>query len=404
MEKILEIQKTILDDFENEPFYERDIFKTITFDNAITGLVGSRGIGKTTFLLHQVLKEGARTGKALYVSADNLYFLENRLFDLVNQLYKETDIRLLCIDEIQKYPNWQQELKNIADTFRHLRILFSGSSMIELISGKYDLSRRVTLHYLHGLSFREFLDFYHEIKLPVISLEDILKNHLTLSQEITLAKPIKLLKEYFKVGYYPFFKNFTSEYEKFQAIENATQKTIYEDISILHSLKTPTLLIIEKIYKYVLNSLPGELSVNKLSNILGKDFESVSEYFRYLEEAGLIRSIYSAQSGKAHLRNPTKIYPENSNLIYASYLPTTEDATKGKVRETFVLNQLQNINKKVFYSETGDFKVDEMVFEVGGKNKSTAQIKNLKNAYVFADDITVGLGNRIPLYLLGFLY
>lgn len=404
MEKILDIQKTILDDFEKESFYERNVFKKITYDNHITGLVGPRGIGKTTFLLRQAQILGAKQGKAVYVSADNLFFLENRLFDLVDRLYKETDVHLLCIDEIQKYDNWQQELKNIADTFRHLRILFTGSSMIELTSGKYDLSRRVTLHHLYGLSFREFLEFYHDTRLPTFSLQDILKNHLSIAQELSIFKPLKLMKEYWQIGYYPFFKTLSTEHEKFQAIANATQKTIYEDISTLHSLKTSTLMVIEKLYKYILNSLSGEISVYKLANALDKDFTSISEYFHYLEQAGLVRFLYSAQSGKAHLKNPIKIYPENSNLIYSSYLSLVEDAMKGKVRETFVLNHLQNAGKQVFYSEVGDFKVDDVTIEVGGKNKSAAQIKGVKNAYVFADDIIVGSGNKIPLYLLGLLY
>lgn len=404
METILAIQKTILDDFEKEPFYQRDVFNTISYDNHITGLVGPRGIGKTTFLLQQTLLQGARQGKAVYVSADNIYFLKNRLFDLVDRLYKETDIRLLCIDEIQKYENWQQELKNIADTFRHLKILFTGSSMIELVSGKYDLSRRVTLHHLHGLSFREYLEFYHDISLPILSMEDILKDHLKISQEISIPKLFKYFKEYLRTGYYPYFRNFSSESEKFQAISNAALKTIYEDISVLHSLKTPTLMTIEKLYKYVLNSLPGEISPNKIAHALGKDFENISEYFRYLEQAGLIRFLFTGQSGKAHLRNPIKIYPENCNLIYSNYLPVNEEAVKGKERETFVLCHLQNCGKKVFYSENGDFKIDDVTLEVGGKNKSSSQIKNMKNAYVLADDITIGSANKIPLYLLGFVY
>lgn len=404
MEKILEIQKTLLDDFETEPFYQRNLFNKITLDNHITGLVGPRGIGKTTFLLHQVLTHGARQGKAVYVSADNIYFLNHRLFDLVDQLYKETDVQLLCIDEIQKYENWQQELKNIADSFRRLRVLFTGSSMIELISGKYDLSRRVTLHHLHGLSFREFLEFYHGISLPVLTLEDILINHVQISQNISVSKPIKYLMEYLRVGYYPFFKNFTSDSEKFQAVHNAVQKTIYEDISTLHNLKTPTLMVIEKLYKYVLNSLPGEISAYKLSTILNKDFELISEYFHYLEQAGLVRFLFSAQSGKAHLRNPVKIYPENCTLIHSNYLPLNTDATKGKARETFVLSHLQNADRQVFYSKTGDFETDGVTLEVGGKNKRTSQIKGIKNAYILADGITIGSQNTIPMYLLGLIH
>lgn len=402
--QILEVQNTLLDDFEREPFYQRNIFKKFTYDNYITGIVGPRGIGKTTFLLHEAMKRGAREGKAIYVSADNIYFLENRLFDLVNQLYKESDIQFICIDEIQKYDNWQQELKNIADSFRHLRILFTGSSMIELVSGKYDLSRRVTLHHLHGLSFREYLEFYHNVSLPVYSIEDIINNHVKISQNISISKPLKYLKEYVRVGYYPFFKIFSTESEKYEAVNNAVQKSIYEDISILHNLKTPSLMVIEKLYKYVINSQPGEISAYKLATILNKDYDSISEYFYYLEQAGLVRFLYSAQSGKAHLRNPTKIYPENCTLIYSNYIPMHADAEKGKVRETFVINHLQNADERVFYSKSGDFEINGITLEVGGKNKGTKQIKGIKDAYILADGITVGFQNTIPMYLFGLLY
>lgn len=402
--QILEVQNTLLDDFAKEEFYPRNIFKKLTYDNFITGIVGPRGIGKTTFLLHEVLKHGSREGKAIYVSADNIYFLQNRLFDLVSQLYKETDIQLICIDEIQKYENWQQELKNIADSFRRLRVLFTGSSMIELISGKYDLSRRVTLHHLHGFSFREYLEFYHSISLPMYSMDDILHNHVQISQNLSISKPLKYLKEYVRVGYYPFFKIFTTESEKFEAVNNAVQKSIYEDISILHNLKTPSLIVIEKLFKYVLSSQPGEISAYKLAGILNKDFESISEYFYYLEQAGLVRFLYSAQSGKAHLRNPTKIYPENCTLIYSNYIPMHADAEKGKVRETFVLNHLQNAGQQTFYGKSGDFETNGITLEVGGKNKGTNQIKGIKDSYILADDITVGFQNTIPMYLLGLLY
>jgi predicted AAA+ superfamily ATPase len=404
LEQILEIQNMLLNDFEKETFYQRNIFKKFTLDNFITGIVGPRGVGKTTFILNQAISHGAREGKAVYVSADNIYFLQNRLFDLVNQLYKETDIQLICIDEIQKYANWQQELKNIADSFRRLRVLFTGSSMIELISGKYDLSRRVTLHHLYGLSFREYLEFYHGISSPIFLIEDLLKNHLQISQNLSISKPLKYLKDYLRIGYYPFFKIFSTESEKFQAVQNAIQKTIYEDISTLHNLKTPTLLVIEKLFKYVINSQPGEISAYKLSNLLNKDYELISEYFHYLEQAGLIRFLYSAQSGKAYLRNPIKIYPENCTMIYSSYLPMHSDAEKGKARETFIINQLQNAGKKMFYSKKGDFEIDGVTLEVGGKNKNTSQIKGIKNAYLATDGITVGFQNSIPMYLFGFLY
>lgn len=163
-------------------------------------------------------------------------------------------------------------------------------------------------------------------------------------------------------------------------------------------------MLIEQLYKFVINSAPGELSAYKLANNLGKDFESITNYLKYLQEAGLIRFIYSKSSGNAALRNPIKMYPENTNLIYSSYLPLTQDKVIGKIRETFLVNQLQNADITVFYSENGDFKVNDLIFEVGGANKKTKQIKDIENSYIVSDGLLVGTHRQIPLHLLGFLY
>jgi predicted AAA+ superfamily ATPase len=404
MNKLFEIQRILLEQFQELPFFYRDCFRQITLDNKISGILGSRGIGKTTFLLYLVLEQGARQGKALYVSADNLYFLENRLVDLVDQLYKETDVRLLCIDEVHKYPNWNQELKNIADTYFDFRIVFSGSSMIDLIQSKYDLSRRVTTYLLHGFSFREYLEWTLKIKLPILSFEDVLFSHLEIEQEFNIPGVLKYLSEYFRIGYYPFFREFSQDREKFQAIENVTQKTIYEDIGTLHSLRTTGLQVIEKLFKFVIHTPPGELSAFKLAKYLDKDFETITNYLHYLEEAGLIRFLYPKTTGKAVLRNPNKMFPDNSNLIYATYAAIMPDNHIGKVRETFVINQLQNANQKVYYSPKGDVCVNENVFEIGGMSKKDIQIRGEKNGYILQDGILIGSKNIIPLYLIGFLY
>lgn len=404
MNQLFETQRIILEQFETSVFYNRLIFNDINLNFSLVGIVGPRGIGKTTLLLRHVLLNGARNRKALYVSADSLYFLDHRLIELVDELYKETDIRLLCIDEIQKYPSWNQELKNIADTYKDFRIVFSGSSMIDIVHSKYDLSRRVILYPLCGFSFREYLEFYLNITLPTFTFQDIVQNHAVLAEQLSIQGILKHFKEYLRVGYYPFFAEFDQEREKFQAIENAVQKTIYEDIANLKSLKTPTLMIIEKLYKYVVNSAVGELSVYKLASTLQKDFESVSEYLRLLNLSGLIRTLYPKQSGKAQLRNPAKMYPDNPNLIYAAYLPQSEDSTQGKVRETFVINQLQNAHFTAYSTEVGDFRIDDYYLEIGGKNKTLQQVKNQTQGIVFADGIVTGTGKIIPLYLLGFLY
>jgi len=404
MEKLFEIQKIIIDQLKQEPFYDRAVFSSITLDNRITGIVGNKGIGKTTLLLKHAIAAGAEKHQALYISADHLYFLENKIIDLADLLYKNTDVRLLCVDEIHKYPNWRQELKNIADIYRDFRILFSGSSAIDLIQGKYDLSRRVTLYHLHGFSFREYLEFSLNLKLPIIDFKTLTHNPMECTQAIAVPQILKHFKDYLKIGYYPFFKELPRERDKFQAIDNTTLKTIYEDIASLRSLKTPTLLIIEKLYKYVINSLPGEISAYKLANTLGKDFESIREYLHLLEQSGLIRLLYPQKSGKAYLRTPAKMYPENTNLIYASYLPITQDSAIGKIRETFAMNQLQNAGLSVYYSDIGDFSVEGFTLEIGGKNKTKKQIKEKTNAFVVADDILLGDKRTIPLFVLGFLY
>ena len=370
MDRLFEIQRIIIEQVENEPFFWRAQFDNFVATPHVCGIIGARGVGKTTFLLRHAIQSGAKKRAALYVSADNIFFLENSLIDLVDYLYKHTTTRLLLIDEIHKYPNWRLELKNIVDTFPSFQIFFSGSSMIDLVQGKYDLSRRVVLHRLCGLSFREYLEFYLQKKAPKLEIKKIISAHQTITHELNITGILKHFGDYLKLGYYPFFKGYLQDRDKFQSLDNSIQMTIYEDIATLHSLKTSSLGTIEQLYKFVLNSSPGELNASKLANSLGKDFESISNYLKYLEQAGLIRFIYPGSSGQASLRNPIKMYPENTNLLHAAYLPLAEDQTKGKIRETFVVNQVQNAEQPIFYSKVGDFKIGDYIFEIGGKNKT----------------------------------
>ncbi len=404
VDRLFEIQRIIIEQIENEPFFWRDQFNEFVTTQHVCGILGARGIGKTTFLLQYAIQSGAKKREALYVSADNVFFLNHTLLELADYLYKQTSTRFLLIDEIHKYPHWMAELKNIVDTYPSIRIFFSGSSMIDLVQGKYDLSRRVVLHKLHGLSFREYLAFYLNIAVPKLELKDLLASHLEIAQGLQITGVLRHFKDYLKLGYYPFFKGYTKDKDKFQALDNAVQMTIYEDIATLHTLKTSSLAVIEQLYKFVLNSSPGELNASKLSNNLNKDFESISNYLKYLEQAGLVRSIYPGNSGQASLRNPTKLYPENTNLIHSAYLPLAQDQMKGKMRETFVVNQVQNAEISIFYSKIGDFSIEDWIFEVGGAKKSSKQISCEKQAFLIADDLLVGSKQTIPLYLFGFLY
>lgn len=404
MEKLFEIQRIIIEQFEERPFYTRSQFKSLAENRPITGILGARGVGKTTFLINHAINSGAKKRKALYVSADNIFFLENRLIDLLDYLYKQTEVRLICIDEIHRYPNWRIELKNISDTYPSFQIYFSGSSMIDISQGKYDLSRRVYLHRLTGFSFREYLEYYHKITLPIFSFSEIISSHLKISQEIQAKSLLKHFNDYLKIGYYPFFQGFTHDLEKFQSLENAVQMTIYEDIGTFHALKTSSLTIIEQLFKFVINSSPGELNASKLAKNLGKDFDTISGYLQYLEQSGLIRFIYTDSTGQSYLRNPIKMYPENTNFIHASKLSLLQDQEKGKIRETFVVNQIQNQGIPVFYSKKGDFKIQDYIFEVGGKHKNRKQIQGEEKAFLLADDVLTGTSSTIPLYFFGLMY
>jgi predicted AAA+ superfamily ATPase len=404
VEKAFEIQKVIIESFEKRDYYPRMIYNRFSFEHSICGLVGSRGVGKTTVLLRKAIEAGAKKGQALYISADNILFQEISLLELVDKLYKETAVRLLCIDEIHKCPHWNQILKNISDTYLDLKIIFTGSSAIDLIKSKYDLSRRVVLYHLYGFSFREYLEFYLKLSFPMITLQQLTEDPFAVSLEIQAPKILKYFKDYLSQGYYPFLYRMHDENDKFQTIQHLIQKTIYEDIAVLHVMKTPTLLVLEQLFKFVINSVPGELSVFKLSKTLNKDFDSITEYMALLEEAQLIRFLYPKKTGHAALRNPIKMYPDNSNMVYAFELPLMQKFTIGKIRETFALNQLQNAGESVYYTEQGDFSTNDFVFEVGGKNKTEEQIKGVPNSFILADEILMPTAKKIPLYLLGFLY
>ena len=276
--------------------------------------------------------------------------------------------------------------------------------MIDIIKSKYDLSRRVSLYSMHGYSFREYLEYYHDLKTNIITLPELIENHTSIAQSLNTTKILKHFREYLQYGYYPYVKTLEFESERFQSIENIVQKTIYEDIATLHDLKTATLQTIESLYKYILSSEPGELNTNKLATRLHKDYNDVSKYLSYLNKAGLIHYIYSNKPGKSSLNIPAKLLPDNTNMIYAHYLPQSQDSLIGKVRETFFVNQIMNSGSKLFYGLVGDYQVEQYHFEIGGKSKTRSQLKNHKDAYIVSDDIIIGYNDIIPLYLFGLMY
>ena len=382
----------------------RYLFKAFNTESRLTGLVGPRGTGKTTLLLQYINEHIEDKSKCIYLSLDHIYFTQINLIEFIDDLYEIDGIRLFFVDEVHKYPNWDQELKNIYDWYPDVKIVFSGSSSMDLIRATYDLSRRGSLFKIAGMSFREYLEFRLAIKLPTISFESLITNA---DKAVEPLLGIKRLKghflEYLTNGYYPFL--FEDEKNYHQKILNVIDKTIYEDISNFYKLKTENLVKFRKILSYLATIPPGQLSRNSISKHIGLDNRTVENYLKILNETGLVCLIKENKAGSSLLKATEKIYLDNSNIYQAITNELGFEFSQGTVREIFFIKMLQNSGEKIFYSKIGDFQVQEYIFEVGGKNKTKSQIKgHLDKSFLVKDQILLPEINTIPLYLFGFLY
>ena len=385
--------------------FKRFLHNEIDFDQRLIGIIGPRGVGKTTLILQYLKEKYYKNENALYFLADNVLFEKGDLLNLAREFYLKHGGRLICVDEIHRYENWNQELKNIYDTLPDLKIIFSGSSSLNLIKGKYDLSRRGVVYNLGGFSFREYLSFGKNIDIEKFSLNDLLKNYQKISVDLMEIKNVlKCFNEYLSTGYYPFFKETGNQQLYFQQVNNIIDKIIYEDITSSYSLKTQNLIVFKQILSFLATISPGEISINKLANSLGKNHATISEYLNILEEASLIRFLPIDRAGHSLIRCAKKVFLDNTNLMQAIDNNLGKEVETGTARELFALNQLQNAGYVPTYTSQGDLFVDKFTFEIGGKNKSDQQIKNIKNSYLLLDDILIGDKNKIPLYLFGFLY
>lgn len=403
MEKLIQQYKNLQNDLGD--IYVRACFKNLSTGGRITGIVGERGVGKTTYLLHYLRENYHNNERALYVSADHIYFSENTLVDLADKFTKQHDGEILCIDEIHRYQNWAQELKNIYDFHPKFKIVFSGSSSINLTQEKYDLSRRTILKKLYGFSFREYLEFTLKKKFPLLNLTELTSGNLGNCEEISkIPKLLGRFNDYLKLGYYPFSHELKNERDFYDALSGVIEKVIYQDISSYYSLKTKTLNVFKKILYFIATSTPGSININNLSNSLKKDHTDTGNYLDMLKNSGLLRYLLIDKTGHALIRNAEKVYINNTNLHHAINYDIGKPIEKGALRELFFLSQLESSGYDVFYSKVGDFSCESYIFEIGGKNKSSAQIRNQKKAYIVKDDILYPFGNTIPLYLFGFLY
>ena len=375
--------------------YRRYFFKKVDFDNKLIGILGSRGIGKTTFML-QYLSD-FDFDKTLYFSADSIISSDAKLYDIAEE-FSMYGGEILAIDEIHKYKNFEIELKEIYD-FLDIKVLFSGSSAISLEHNKADLSRRAVLYRFKGLSFKEFLEIKLNREFKSFTLDEILSNHENLAFDISKdIKPLQYFKEYLEYGYYPYYFEAPDSYKL--KVEEAINTVIETDLLYIFNIDIQNVYKLKQLVKMLCLNKPYELNISNLTRDIGIGRETLYKYIHYLTLGGVLDRVDILNKKHSHFSKPAKLYLDNPNLTYTFCL----HPDIGVVREQFFVNMLK-VTNKINYSKQGDFLVDEKyIFEIGGKNKSFNQIKDLPNSYVVSDDIEVGFGNKIPLWLFGFLY
>lgn len=382
------------------PVFERELERKINWNARLISVRGSRGTGKTTLFLQHIKKTFSNNlNKVLYVNLDNIYFSNNTLVELAEKFASRGGTHLF-IDEVHKYENWSKEIKNLYDDFPELHIAFTGSSLLEILNGRADLSRRTLVYELTGLSFREYLSLIKAHDFPIFTLEEILKNNDQISAEIaSKIKPFEFFDDYLSFGYYPYFLEGKDDY--FNRLNETLNMILEVELPMLRGLEIAYIPRIKKLLAVIGESAPFIPNITQLAAKIGISRQTLLIYLKYLEDAKLINQLYKKSRGLSVLEKPEKILMENTNLIE---LFNGENANTGSRRETFVLNQLLH-SHKVDFSEESDFFVDsKYTFEVGGKNKKRKQIQEIPDSYIIADDIEFGTDRRIPIWLLGFMY
>lgn len=383
--------------------HKRYLYSVFNLKNRLTGVVGPRGVGKTTLLLQYIKNELFKKENSFYFSADVIYFQQTTLLQFVSDLHVHLGYKIVFIDEIHKYQGWNQELKNLYDAFPSLKIVFSGSSMLDLVAGSFDLSRRAKLYHLQGLSFREYLNFNLDLNLKPISFKTLLENPKKVISPTKIRRLLYHFDEYLKKGYYPFL--FEDPHSYFEKLSRVIDKTIFEDIANFYNLKTSNLLYFKKLLSFLASIPPGEINIHNLAKNLGIDYKTVEHYVFILTSVGLVREIRPFEGGGPLLRKPSKLFLSNTNLIHTMDQYLGKGTSIGMERELFFIQTLQNAGIEIFTSKNGDYRTRKAVFEIGGKNKKNHQLKEVKeDAYLIKDDILHPLKNEIPLFLFGFLY
>ena len=371
--------------------FHRYLYTDIDWDAHLIGIVGPRGVGKTTMLL-QYIKQHSTDKKSLYVSADNTYFATHTLIELVDEWAKDMG-QLLAIDEVHKYPNWSRELKQIYDTHPDMQVVFTGSSVLDIAQGSADLSRRALMYTLQGLSFREYLQLFHRIAAPVYSLEDILANRAMIE---SLPHPLPYFRQYLQSGYYPFAIEGNFE-ARMQMVIN---QTVESDIAQFADMKATTARKLKKMLAIIATLAPFKPNADHLATEIGISRNNVADYLLLLERVQMIGQLRDDTGGIRGLGKVEKVYLDNPSLMYVL---NGEAVNIGNVRETFFYNQMR-VRQDVVSSRVSDFAIGKYTFEEGGQGKGKKQIEGIANAYIVKDDIEIGYGNIVPLWAFGLTY
>lgn len=392
IKKQIVLQNAVSLDFVRDKY-----MKQINSEERLIGLIGPRGAGKTTLLL-QYLKSGFDITESLYLSADDMVMSDTTLYAIADELYSLNG-KILVIDEIHKYKNWSKELKNIYDSFPGLKIRFSGSSMLNILHEQYDLSRRAFILQMNELTFREYLEFKYKIRLESYSMEIILQDSINISGALISKYPYLYseFKEYLRIGCYPYFAEMP---ENFSAkLFNSVQKIIFEDIPSMNKIEFSNLSFFQKlIHKVAGAKVPFKVNLAQLSSEIGISQPTLYTYLDILDISGIFSSVrkYSEKISK----KPDKIYFKNTSILYTFANEFGFEIDPGTFRETFFVSSM---NGNAFYSDIGDFRVGDHIFEIGGKNKDFGQIKNVEDSFLVIDTDITANPRKIPLWLFGFL-
>lgn len=377
----------------------RSTMDSIDWNSRLIGIRGARGVGKTTLLLQYIRKYYPSDPLVLYVSMDDIYFSDNSLIDLAEQ-FARAGGKHLFLDEVHKYPKWSQEIKNIYDDLPELKVVFTGSSLLEIINARADLSRRAVSYKMQGLSYREYLGLKHSLQIPVYTFEDILYQTTDIVVLINdKIKPLQYFSHYLTGGYYPFFRESDQLYHI--RLGEVINLIIELELPLLRGVEVAYTSRLKQLLLIIAQSAPFIPNITKLSERIGINRTTMITYLNYLQEAGITRNLYKEAFGISKLQKPEKIFLENSNLASAF---SNVQPNIGNVRETFFANQA-GFGHQLTFPEKGDFLVDgKYLIEIGGKQKGNKQILGKEHGFIAADDIEFGFDNKIPLWLFGFLY